>query len=177
MSRGGETEDGGRGPEVNAEADFRLPSSPLRPPSPIPHASDCTRAWQTLRMAHERVAQRLGAALGRECGLSITEFDVLLALHAHAGPGVRIGALLETVPLSQPALSRLVSRLETRGLLARSDAADDKRAIVVCLPAAGAALAERAITVHARAVHEALTSRFSEDEQAELLRILSQIGR
>ena len=137
----------------------------------------CARAWQTLRMAHDRVAQRLGAALSRECALTINEFDVLLYLRSHANEAVRISALGEAVSLSQPALSRLVARLEERGLLARSEAEDDRRAVVVCLTDAGTALIDRAIDVHARAVHETLTSKFSDTEQAALLHTLSQIGR
>ncbi len=82
----------------------------------------CTRAWQMLRTAHDRVVQRLGAALYRECALAINEFDVLLYLRSHARDEVRISALLDAVSLSQPALSRLVARLEERGLLARSGA-------------------------------------------------------
>jgi DNA-binding MarR family transcriptional regulator len=139
--------------------------------------SECALAWQTLRMAHDRVAQRLGAELASACGLAINEFDVLLFLRAHAQEQVRIGALLEAVPLSQPALSRLVARLEARGLLARAEAAGDARAVVVCLTEAGAALIDRALVVHARVVHETLTSKFSETERNALLRTLSQIGQ
>ncbi len=137
----------------------------------------CTLAWQTLRLAHDRVAGRLGAALANECGLAINEFDVLLYLHTHAAEEVRAGALLDAVALSQPALSRLVARLEARDLLIRSPAEDDGRATVVCLTAAGAALLDRAIVVHARTVHETLTSKFTAAERAALLQTLSQIGR
>ena len=141
------------------------------------NVATCARAWQTLRMAHDRVAQRLGAELSRECALTINELDVLLYLRSHAGDAVRMGALLGAVPLSQPALSRLVARLEARGLLARSKAGDDGRATVVCLTEPGTALADRANEVHARAVHDTLTGRFSEAEQAALLRTLNQIAR
>jgi DNA-binding MarR family transcriptional regulator len=139
--------------------------------------SECALAWQTLRMAHDRVAQRLGAELSSACGLAINEFDVLLFLRAHAHEPVRIGALLEAVPLSQPALSRLVARLEARGLLARSEADDDARAVVVCLTETGAALIDRALVIHARVVHETLVAKFSEPERMALLRALSQIGQ
>ena len=141
--------------------------------------SECALAWQTLRMAHDRVAQRLGAELSDACGLAINEFDVLLFLRSHARlkEQVRIGALLEAVPLSQPALSRLVARLEARGLLARREAEDDARAVVVCLTEAGTALIDRALVIHARVVHEALIGKFSETERAALLRTLSQIGQ
>ena len=103
-------------------------------------------------MAHDRVAQRLGAELSGACGLTINEFDVLLFLRSHAHEPVRIGALLEAVPLSQPALSRLVARLEARGLLARCEAEDDARAVVICLTESGTALIDRALVIHARVV-------------------------
>jgi DNA-binding MarR family transcriptional regulator len=136
----------------------------------------CARAWQTLRMAHDRVAERLRTDLERGCDLTLNEFDVLLYLRLHRDEAVRQGGLLAAVPLSQPALSRLIVRLEERGLLARSDSEDDGRATVVCLTDAGAELIERAIAIHAHAVHETLTSRLSDAEQAALLRTLGQIG-
>jgi DNA-binding MarR family transcriptional regulator len=139
--------------------------------------SECALAWQTLRMAHDRVAHRLGVELSAACGLAINEFDVLLFLRSHAQERVRIGALLDAVPLSQPALSRLVARLEARGLLARSEARDDARAVVVCLTDAGTALIDRALVIHARVVHETLTSKFSERERTTLLRTLALIGQ
>jgi DNA-binding MarR family transcriptional regulator len=139
--------------------------------------SECALAWQTLRMAHDRVAQRLGSELSGSCGLAINEFDVLLFLRSHPHEQVRIGALLEAVPLSQPALSRLVARLEARGLLTRREAEDDARAVVVCLTEAGTALIDRALVIHARVVHETLTSKFSERERTTLLRTLELIGQ
>ncbi len=139
--------------------------------------SECALAWQTLRMAHDRVAQRLGAELSVACGLAINEFDVLLFLRSHAQERVRIGALLDAVSLSQPALSRLVARLAARGLLARSEAEDDARAVVVCLTDTGTALIDRALVIHARVVHEALIDKCSETERTALLRTLSQIAQ
>ena len=138
-------------------------------------AEICTRAWQTLRRAHDRVARRLTADLARECAVAINDLDVLLHLRAHADEGVRITEVRDAVPLSQPALSRLVARLVARGLVTRSEAADDGRAAVVGLTTAGGELLDRAVEVHARAIREALTARFSDEEQAMLLRALSQI--
>lgn len=146
--------------------------------SPGQHdAAACAHAWQTLRMAHDRVAQRLGEELSRACALTINEFDVLLYLRSHEAEAVRISALLAAVSLSQPALSRLVARLEERGLLSRTQAGDDGRAVDVCLTEAGAALIDRAMEIHVQAVHETLTGKFTDAEQAALLQTLSQIGR
>lgn len=136
----------------------------------------CALAWKALRLAHDRVARRLDADLSRECGLGINEFDLLLFLRSHPEPSVRMAALTGVVPLSQPALSRLVSRLEGRGLVARAGVEGDGRGIVVRLTEEGSALAERALDVHARAVEETLTGKFTEEERAALLRTLRRIG-
>jgi DNA-binding MarR family transcriptional regulator len=150
-------------------------------PQPESQRSDhdptaCARAWQTLRMAHDRVAERLSAELAGSCALVLNEFDALLYLRMRAAEPVRIGALREAVSLSQPALSRLVARLESRGLLTRSEAADDGRSSLVGLTPAGTALIDRAIEIHARTVHEALTGKLSAEEQAALLQVLSRIS-
>lgn len=139
-------------------------------------AAACIQAWNVLRLAHERVAQRVAADLARECALSISEFDVLFFLHSYAPGEARIGALQEATTLSQPALSRLVARLEGRGLLRRDAAIDDGRSTLIGLTDAGVSLVDRAVTVHAQAVQEVLTSKFSLEEQAILLRTLRQIA-
>jgi DNA-binding MarR family transcriptional regulator len=68
-----------------------------------------------------------------------------------------------------------VGRLEERGIVTRSALADDGRAAVVGLTEAGCGLLDRAAEVHARVVHEELTSRFSKEEHAVLLRTLGEI--
>ncbi|MDQ3512894.1 MAG: MarR family winged helix-turn-helix transcriptional regulator [Chloroflexota bacterium] len=136
----------------------------------------CTRAWQALRVAHDRVARRLAADLARECGLAVTEFDVLDHLRARPGEAVRVGTLSGAVALSQPALSRLVTRLEGRGLIIRSAANDDGRVCVVRLTGAGVELVDRATVVYARAVHETLTVTLPDEDHVTLLRTLARIG-
>lgn len=127
-------------------------------------------------MAHEQVAGKLTAELGRHCNLSISEFDVLLHLRLHAAEETRIQDLRSSVALSQPALSRLVARLADRGLLERVPADDDGRAVIVRLTAAGEDIAGRAMQVHAGAVHASLTGRISGRDQEHLLRSLARIG-
>jgi DNA-binding MarR family transcriptional regulator len=150
-------------------------SRPTQNQKPETQNPECARAWQALRLAHDRVARRLTADLGRHCGLAISDFDVLLHLRLHEGEDVRMHDLTGTILLSQPALSRLVGRLAERGLVARSGAADDGRAIVVSLTDQGRAVADRAMQVHADAVHDALISHLTDREQATLLQTLTRI--
>jgi DNA-binding MarR family transcriptional regulator len=148
-----------------------------KPKDQQPKTNDhaCAAAWQALRLAHDRVERQLTTELGQHCGLAISDFDVLLHLHLHAAEEVRMLDLTEAVLLSQPALSRLVARLVERGLLERTPAGDDGRAIVVCLTDQGRKVAGRAVQVHTTAVHDILASRLSPREQDSLLQTLTRI--
>jgi DNA-binding MarR family transcriptional regulator len=161
---------------MSVNAPHSRPHSRLRRAREDEHAA-CLRAWHTLRLVYEQIARRLAAELATECTLTRNEFDVLHYLRSHPAEEVRLTALLEAAALSQPALSRLVTRLESRGLLARSGVEVDGRVCVVTLTDAGAALADRAVAIHARTVHEALTGKLSPADQATLLKTLSRISQ
>jgi len=64
-------------------------------------AHDCARAWAALTAAHARVAGQLSTALQRACGLTITDFEILLRLNA--GPGTATSPAPSTGPGSGPA--------------------------------------------------------------------------
>jgi DNA-binding MarR family transcriptional regulator len=137
----------------------------------------CVNAWHLLRTAHARVEQELSRELSSACGLSVSEFDALFYLHLHAAEDPRIGDLQAAVDLSQPAVSRLVARLEQRGLLCREPVPGDARAATLRLTGSGATLLETATAIHTRIVNEVFASRFTDEEQATLLQILGRIAR
>lgn len=137
----------------------------------------CVNAWRLLRAAHARVERELESALARACALTVSEFDALFSLQLHAAEDPRIGDLRAAVDLSQPATSRLVARLEQRGLLCREPVPEDARAATLRLTDSGRTLLETATVIHTRIVNEVFASRFTDEEQATLLRILGQIAR
>ena len=138
--------------------------------------SSCALIWPVLRRAHDRIERRLSVEFAR-LDLTISDFDVLLCLHSRSGEGVRIGSILESVALSQPALSRLVARLADRELLFRSGNEGDGRVTFVCLTEKGKRVIAQAIELHNTIIHDILTSRFTRQEQEALLVGLSQISR
>src|SRR6266498_5222718 len=84
------------------------------------------------------------------------EYGVLYALSS-APEGLRITELGEDVLLTQPGMSRLVARLEARGLVRRVDDPDDARACRIQLTPAGVATQRRSGRTHARHVAQAMT--------------------
>jgi DNA-binding MarR family transcriptional regulator len=150
----------------------RSTHAPVRPDQHDPSLS--TAAWQALRHAHEEVAGRLATELDRCCDLAVSEFDVLFSLYAKRDEDVRLQDLVEAVSLSQPALSRLVARLEGRGLVGRSGAVDDRRVWLLRLTPGGLKLAQRAISVHAETVDAVLSRHLTDRQQRDLVAILGR---
>ena len=136
----------------------------------------CAQAWAALSAAHARVAALLADNLSRSCGLTVTEFEILLRLDRAPGRRLRLGELNSTVPLTQPALSRAVTRLSGRSWLTRTGAPEDGRGVLIGLTEAGEEVLRQAIPVHARTIREALLDQMSAPEQQMLAEVLRRVA-
>jgi DNA-binding MarR family transcriptional regulator len=136
----------------------------------------CAQVWVALRAVYERVNAEVAGALEKECGLTINEFEILVFLNEAGDRRLRLGDLSEAVHLSQPALSRLVMRLEQQGLIGRADADDDRRAVCISLTDRGADLLERAVPIQRDVVERLLSSRMTAAEQAALIAVFQRMA-
>lgn len=126
-------------------------------------------AWEALFRAQSTILQEL---LERDAWEDLVprEYGVLYALAA-APHGLRVSELREDVLLTQPGMSRLVARLEGRGLVERVDDPADGRACRIRLTKAGIEVQRRIGRAHARHVTEAMTRNLDRRE-LEQLRVL-----
>ena len=124
-------------------------------------------AWEALFRSQSTIVQELAARDAWE-DLVPREYGVLYALSS-APEGLRITELGEDVLLTQPGMSRLVARLEARGLAQRVTDPDDARASRIRLTAAGVATQRRIGLTHARHVAEAMTRNLDHPELEQLL--------
>lgn len=139
-------------------------------------AHECARAWTLLRSIYTRINGRLEEEFARQLGITMNEFEVLLCVSG-AEPGqVRLGDLQATTPLSQPALSRLVTRLEGQGLLCRRETVSDRRVVLLAATEAGRGVLQRSVRLHAEIIHAMLGQRMTDDEQRRLVLTLSQVS-
>ncbi|MFG2180160.1 MarR family winged helix-turn-helix transcriptional regulator [Streptomyces abikoensis] len=102
------------------------------------------QGWRTLAALHARIEDALERALQRAHGLSVSEYGVLDTLSQEGGYCLRMNQLSRAVVLSQSATTRLVSRLERRGLLERYICDDDRRGIYTQVTAEGRTVLEQA---------------------------------
>ncbi|MBS1887257.1 MAG: MarR family transcriptional regulator [Actinobacteria bacterium] len=123
-------------------------------------------AWEALFRAQMTIAGEFER--GDEWGsLAPREYGVLYALSTAPGP-LRITELCADVLLSQPGMSRLIARLEGRGLIERVDDPADARASRVRMTAAGVRTQRQVGAAHGRHVAKMMTRGLDRDEMTEL---------
>lgn len=127
--------------------------------------------WRTLAALHGLIEARLERALAPE-GLSVVEYTVLDALQRQDGWHMRMQQLARAAALSASATTRLVTRLEQRGVLTRVLCDDDRRGIYTELTPAGVELLERARPVHGEALRAALAEAAERPELAALASVV-----
>jgi DNA-binding MarR family transcriptional regulator len=117
-------------------------------------SEDQLAAWRAFLRAHSTMLRRIGRDL-EEAGLPpLAWYDVLAALRDAPEQRLRQVELAERVLLSNSGLSRLVDRIETKGLVERESCASDRRSFHVRLTDEGAAMLESMWPVYARGVAE-----------------------
>jgi DNA-binding MarR family transcriptional regulator len=132
-------------------------------------------AWEALLTAHAVLMRQFAAEdVWRE--VSMREYDVLYTLSKCPEP-VRISELDHHVLLSQPALSRLVDRLVSRGLVRRQPDPADGRGILLALTDAGRAVQHQVGRRHARSVARALAATLSRNDLTQLQAICVNLAR
>jgi DNA-binding MarR family transcriptional regulator len=128
--------------------------------------------WYALLLLHGRIDTHVERALQSGHTLSVREYallDVLSYQHDDVGGHLRMNQLAEAVVLSQSATTRLVSRLEDRGLLARYLCPTDRRGIYTDVSPAGLALLAEARPTHDAALREALGAARADARLAPLV--------
>ncbi|MEU7890075.1 MarR family transcriptional regulator [Microbispora bryophytorum] len=124
-----------------------------------PALTALAQGWCALSLLHEKIEARIERALQSEHGLSVREYSLLETLsRQHDGPGghLQMKQVADAVVLSQSATTRLVTRLEERGLLTRYLCPTDRRGIYTDVSPAGLALLAEARPTNDAALREAL---------------------
>lgn len=133
------------------------------------------QGWRTLAALHGLIDSELERALQAGAQLSVVEYTVLDALSRQDGWHMRMQQLSRAAALSPSATTRLVNRLEERGLLTRILCADDRRGIYTEPTPGGIALLEQARPVHDHTLERALAQAQEVPELAPLVAALPRL--
>jgi DNA-binding MarR family transcriptional regulator len=144
--------------------------------------TDEQRVWRNYLAMSSRLQGAMNRQLQSECRLSLADYDVLVALGEVTGRGreeqsgeCRIGELGERLGWEQSRLSHQLRRMRSRGLVARANAADDRRAATIGLTDAGRAALAAAAPGHAELVRGLVFADLKAGELRALLRWTSGV--
>ena len=127
-----------------------------------PALTALAQGWCALSLLHGRIEAHIERALQTKHGLSVREYsllDVLSRQHDGDGGHLQMKQVADAVVLSQSATTRLVTRLEDRGLLSRYLCPTDRRGIYTNVSEAGLRLLDEARPTNDAALREALDAR------------------
>lgn len=122
-------------------------------------------AWHAQAGLQTRLREHLASEMVRRTGLPATWFEVLANLEAGEA---RMTELAEALVVTRGGATRLITRMETAGLVRRETPPTDRRTTFAMITDAGREAAERALPVHAQLVREAF-GRHLEPGEAEVL--------
>jgi len=129
-------------------------------------------AWRGYQAVQAQLSARLNRQLQSDSGLSLADYEVLVALTDRPEGRLRVFELAEALQWEQSRLSHHLARMQQRGLVNRKACRDDRRGSYVLLTAAGRRAIEAAAPGHVDAVQRLFFDGLT-PQQVELVELLS----
>jgi DNA-binding MarR family transcriptional regulator len=138
-------------------------------------SEDEQRAWRTYLRLGSLLPAALNRQLQQDSGLTLPEYEVLVALSEAAGQRLRPFQICDALNWEQSRLSHQLTRMERRGLVKRQECEADGRGAFIALSPAGADAIREAAPQHVAAVRRLIFDRLSGAELASFERACSII--
>jgi DNA-binding MarR family transcriptional regulator len=133
------------------------------------------QAWLNLLQAHAVITTQIENELASACGLSLAEHQVLVRLAGSADRRYRMYDLADLLLISKSGTTRLVDRLEKRGLVARLSCEADGRVVFAALSPAGERIVEEAHSILAAALERSFSRHLSDEDVTALRATLRRL--
>lgn len=124
------------------------------------------------------VMRRLPVALARQMtqGLSMPDYEVMVALSESPERTSRVAPLAERLAWERSRTSHHLGRMEARGLVSRRSCAEDGRGALVTLTPEGLARLEAAAPDHVGAVRSIVFESLDDRDLRDLDRIMAKLA-
>jgi DNA-binding MarR family transcriptional regulator len=133
------------------------------------------RAWRRYRRMRTLLDLQIARDLGKDSGLSETDYDVLSALSEKPDGRWRARDLAAQLLWSTSRLAHHVGRMEQRGLVARQPFPGDARGALITLTEQGRHTLEKAAPPHVGSVRRHLIDLLTPDEIVALDAIAGKV--
>ncbi|MEV5720424.1 MarR family winged helix-turn-helix transcriptional regulator [Amycolatopsis mediterranei] len=120
--------------------------------------------WDTWMRAQRLLVRELDRGLQRDCGISKAEFSVLVTLRRP----MRVGELADALDWEKSRVAHLLTRMEKRGLVARTEDGAGGRRTGIELTGEGRRLAGSATRVHGANIRHHVLDRLTPGQAAAI---------
>jgi DNA-binding MarR family transcriptional regulator len=125
-------------------------------------------AWVGFLRAHALITKALDADLIANFGIPLSAFEVLLRAGSAEDGYLRMSDLADEAMLSPSRVSRLVTELQSRGLMERRSCPNDTRVVYAAVTEEGRELLRRVQEVHVEGVERRFFSGLSSEQVSQL---------
>jgi DNA-binding MarR family transcriptional regulator len=133
------------------------------------------RAWVAYMRVQLRMNYEMNRQLQAESGLSLADYDVLVALSGDRDGGMRVSDLAAQIGWERSRLSHQLRRMEERGLTERRPSAEDGRTTNVALTRKGRQAIDEAAPGHVELVRRLFFDALPENLLAPFTAALEHI--
>jgi DNA-binding MarR family transcriptional regulator len=132
--------------------------------------------WRAYLEGNSILWGALNVDLIEACGLSMSEYEILVRLSEAPEHTLRMSVLADYLAQSRSRISHTVQRLERRQLVLRRPSARDRRGIDCIMSTAGYALLKHAAPMHVESVRQRLVDVLTAEELAQLAQFFRRIA-
>lgn len=132
-------------------------------------------AWEGFLRAHTALYRVFDAELQQKQGVTINEAKVLTLLSREQDMAMRMSDLAEAIDLSASGMTRLVERLERRGLARRESCPSDRRGHLAVLTEEGSQLVGAVQVTRDNAIRERFLRHVPDEDLDRLVSFWSRL--
>ena len=134
------------------------------------------RAWRALMMGMTLLNERLDDDLRRDCGMSLTEYEVLVRLSERPQRAMRMAHLADAMAHSRSRVTHTVARMETAGYIVRGTTPEDGRGVVATMTDKGHDLLVSAAPGHVESVRRNMVDLVDAADFLALGRVFDKVS-
>lgn len=147
----------------------------MNPDSEVPWLDDQeAHLWRTWMRVNALITSALHRELQLNSSLSLPDFEVLVNLTEASDDRLRVSDLGRRLQWEKSRLSHHLRRMGARGLVERTECAEDARGTFIAVTAAGREAIEKAAPSHVRAVRRLVFDGLEPDDRERIDRFLAR---
>jgi len=132
------------------------------------------QVWRAYLGATHRVMQHLENEL-RQFDLDLGEYEIMVRLSESPDHAMRMSELADQVGQSRSRLTHTITRMESKGLIARGSCVGDRRGVLASLTEEGYAFLVKVAPYHVASVREILVDPVCAEDFAALGRVMKSV--